>query len=129
MLWLVVSALAASGAVDLEIVVRNAAGDPIPEATVHNSLEANPQRVNRETGTWRGNASFLDDGSVEEFRPGQTLGFTVKAAGYEPVSVVHEVKRKNNVVEVKLTELDIDVTDDPGRPGGVMFRGDKPLDR
>ncbi len=114
--------------IPLEIRVTDRDGSPVPTATVHSSLEREPQRVNTENATWTGDRAFPDDGTEVLFEKKAALEFSIAAPGFERVDVVYVMRKKKNTLVVELSPLPIP-PDDPGKPTGIGFGRDELLDK
>jgi hypothetical protein len=96
----------------LEVVVVDAAGAPIPTATVRFSDELENHRVNTMTGRWRGTVRYLPDGTVAAFNRDDLVAFEVFAPGYDRRTLQYRVGRKRNEVRVPLAPLQLVATSD-----------------
>jgi hypothetical protein len=97
-----VVAFAADDEVSVSVRVLDPDGQPIPTAVVRNPEERDRHRVNTETGEWGDTRLYLPDGTEVPFQRKTTVKFEISAPGYQNAIVEYFVKRKKNVIEVRL---------------------------
>ena len=101
---------------------------PIATAVVRHPDEADPHRVNAETGQWTGNVLYMPDGSEKFFEKGLEIALEISAPGYANRKVSYIVRKRKNVVEVPLTKMTIDMSDEDPEEVMIQFGRDKPID-
>jgi len=94
--------------VNVRITVMDEAEQPIPTAVVRHPDEADRRRVNSVTGVWEDSILYLPDGSELRFVPGMTLKFEISAPGYITQVIQYDVRKRNNKVEIRLKEMEIE---------------------
>ncbi len=106
------------------VIVLDETGEPIKSAVIRHPEEADRHRVNSVDGKWEGNVLFMPDGTELRFTPGMTLDLEISAAGYMTQVFQYQVRKRRNVVEVRLVaiELDTEQIDEPI----ITFKQDKP---
>ena len=117
--WLLAATLTASApafaedvGIPVTVEVLDGQGLPIPTAVVRHPLEADPHRVNTETGKWTASVLYMPDGSELIFEKGLALELEVSAPGYISRRVTYEVRKRKNLAEVSLDKLDTSFEDD-----------------
>jgi hypothetical protein len=119
---------AKKGAIPLTVQVEDGAGEPIITAAVRHPVERERHRVNHVTGAWTTTALYLPGGEVLKFDPGMEIEFEVTAPGYVSETIRYIVRKRKNVIEVTLMEMDLtedrEAHDDPI----IAFGRDKPID-
>lgn len=102
--------------VDIEITVLDAEDNtPIPTAVIKHSEVDEPARVNESTGAWKESEVFDARGNAHPFSPGNTEQFSISASGYLTTVVAYDVRKRHNVIEIKLQKMvidDDDITED-----------------
>lgn len=109
-------------------VTDAATGEPIPTAVARNPQEQDRHPVNAETGTVPLNVFYLPDGTEVLFLKGQTVTFEVSAPGYMNNSFDYVIRRRRNVVEVPLSKMVVDMTEENPDDVMIQFGRDKPID-
>jgi len=94
--------------VNVRITVMDETETPIPTAVVRHPDEADRRRVNSVTGVWEDSILYLPDGSELRFVPGMTLKFEISAPGYITQVIQYDVRKRNNKVEIRLKEMEIE---------------------
>lgn len=94
--------------VNVRITVMDEAETAIPTAVVRHPDEADRRRVNSVTGVWEDSILYLPDGSELRFVPGMTLKFEIPAPGYITQVIQYDVRKRNNKVEIRLKEMEIE---------------------
>lgn len=116
--------------IPVAVEVRDAAtGKIIPTAVVRHPMEAERHRVNTETGRWTEKVLYMSDGSELLFTKGMVLNFEVSAPGYANENVAYIVRKRNNVIPVSLTKMELSLDDDLESDPSIQFGRDKPLDK
>ena len=112
----------------LTVRVLDAAGAPVIGAVVRSPLEEDRHRTNTATGAWTGNALYPANGEPIFFVKGMDVSFEVTAPGYVSETVHYVVRKRRNVLEVRLTSMDL--ADDRETPDDpiIGFRRDVPRD-
>jgi len=99
----------------IEITVLDAeTNTPIPTAVVKHSEVDEPARVNESTGAWKESEVFDARGNAHPFEPGNTEQFSISASGYLTTVVAYDVRKRHNVIEIKLQKMTIneDISED-----------------
>jgi len=101
---------------------------PVPTAVVRHPDEAERHRVNSETGRWTEKVLYMKDGSELVFKKDLILKFEISAPGFVNESVVYQVRKRKNVIQVFLREMSFDEDEDEDSVN-LEFGRDKPLDK
>lgn len=121
-------ALAKDGGADqgvpVRVVVTDEAQKPIPTAVVRHPQEADRHRVNSVDGSWEASVLYMPDGTELRFAARMTVELEISAPGYVTQVLSYQVRRRHNVVEVKLAPLVMDDTTLEEPPTG--FGRDEP---
>ncbi|MEN9787859.1 MAG: hypothetical protein RLZZ299_3123 [Pseudomonadota bacterium] len=96
--------------VNVRVVVKDTEAKPIPTAVVRHPQEQDRHRVNAVDGSWEGNALYMPDGSELRFTAGMTLELEISAPGYVSQVCQYQVRKRKNVIEVKLDKLVMDTS-------------------
>ncbi len=95
--------------VPVKVIVKDAASAPVPTAVVRHPLEQDRHRVNSVDGSWETNVLYMPDGTELRFTPGQTIELEISAPGYVTQVFQYQIKKRRNVVELKLLKIENDV--------------------
>ena len=109
-------------------VLHSKTGAVVPTAVVRHPDEAERHRVNTETGRWTEKVLYMKDGSELLFEKDLILKFEVSAPGFVNESVVYQVRKRKNVIQVFLEEMTFGDGPDEDEPA-LDFGRDKPLDK
>lgn len=120
-------ALAADDEVSVTVRVLDPDGNPIPTAVVRNPEERDRHRVNTETGEWGDTRLYLPDGTEVPFQRKQVVKFEVSAPGYINAIIEYLVKRKKNVIEVRLALQPITPVEE-AEDFSIGFGRDRPVE-
>lgn len=112
----------------LSIQVLDLAGNPIPWADVRNPTEGERHSVNSVTGIWTGNKLYPTEGEPVEFVAGMEVVFEISASGYITESVRYLMRKRKNLIIVRLQEMDMEGDREPTNDPMISFGRDKPLD-
>jgi hypothetical protein len=112
--------------VNVRITVLDPAEEPVPTAVVRHPDEADRRRVNSVTGVWEDSILYLPDGSELRFVPGMTLQFEISAPGYITQVIQYDVRKRNNKVEIRLQQMDIE--EEEIEEPLIQFGRDRPRD-
>lgn len=113
-------------AVPITVRVIDESGQPIPTATVKHPEELDAHRVNAVNGEWADAAIYLPDGTELRFAKGLEVRFEVSAPGFATQIVQYETRRRNNLLEIVLSE--VDYGDEEFEKPIIQFVRDKPRD-
>lgn len=100
----------ADAGVPIRVVVTDEAQKPIPTAVVRHPQEADRHRVNSVDGSWEASVLYMPDGTELRFASRMTVELEISAPGYVTQVLSYQVRRRHNVVEVKLAPLVMDDT-------------------
>jgi hypothetical protein len=95
--------------VPVKVVVKDDANAPIATAVVRHPLEQDRHRVNSVDGSWETSVLYMPDGTELRFTPGQTIELEISAPGYVTQVFQYQIKKRRNVVELKLKKIDNEV--------------------
>lgn len=95
--------------VPVKVVVLDPDRKPIPTAVVRHPQEADRHRVNSVDGSWETSALYMPDGSELRFTPGMSLDLEISAPGYTTQVIQYQVRKRRNVIEIKLAPIQMDV--------------------
>jgi hypothetical protein len=110
--------------VPVKVVVEDTEGRPIATAVVRHPQEADRHRVNSVDGSWEASVLYLPDGSELPFVPRSKIELEISAPGYVTQVLSYEVRRRHNVVEIKLPALQLD--DSTVEEPAISFGRDEP---
>ncbi len=115
--------------IPVKVIVLDQAGAPIPTAVVRHPKEADRHRVNTFDGSWEANVLYLPDGTELRFVRDMLLDLEVSAPGYVLQAIQYTVRKRKNVVEVRLTPMVLEMTPE-GEDDDVNigFGRDVPID-
>lgn len=100
----------ADAGVPVRVVVTDESQKPIPTAVVRHPQEADRHRVNSVDGSWEASVLYMPDGTELRFAPRMTVELEISAPGFVTQVLSYQVRRRHNVVEVKLAPLVMDDT-------------------
>jgi hypothetical protein len=86
--------------------VVDESNQPIPTAVIRHPDESDRHRVNSVDGTWDEAVLYMPDGSELLFEPGMILELEISAPNYTPRNITYQVRRRNNNVDVILSEVE-----------------------
>ena len=95
--------------VPVKVVVKDAADAPVATAVVRHPLEQDRHRVNSVDGSWETSVLYMPDGTELRFTPGQTIELEISAPGYVTQVFQYQIKKRRNVVELKLQRIENEV--------------------
>lgn len=115
--------------VPVKVVVLDEERKPIPTAVIRHPQEQDRHRVNSVDGSWEASVLYLPDGTELRFTSGMTLDLEISAPGYMTQVFQYQVRKRRNVVEVKLPKIETTTDtieepmiefgrDNPREPGG-----------
>jgi hypothetical protein len=96
--------------VNVKVIVLDVDRKPISTAVIRHPQEADRHRVNSVDGSWDASVLYLPDGSELRFTPGMTLELEVSAPGYMTQVFSYQVRKRKNVVELSLAQIEMDDT-------------------
>ena len=130
-LWpmLASAALAQDDGIPVTVEVLGVEGEVIPTAVVRHPDEKEQHKVNTETGRWTERVLYMTDGSEFIFTKGEILAFEVSAPGYKNETVTYVVRKRKNLISVRLDKLNLDLSEDQEQSPNINFGRDKPLDK
>ena len=96
--------------VPVQVTVLDPEGEPIPTAVIRHPDEADRHRVNSVDGSWEASVLYMPDGTELRFAPRMTVELEISAPGFVTQVLSYQVRRRHNVVEVKLAPLVMDDT-------------------
>lgn len=111
--------------VPVTVQVQDADGDPIGSAIIRHQDEKERHKVNLVSGSWTADRLYLPGGAELVFTAGMPISFEVSASGYLTETVHYVVRKRRNVIEITLTEMDVG-TEDMQDPL-ISFGRDKPI--
>lgn len=115
--------------IPVTVEVLDPEGLPIATAVVRHPDEADPHRVNTETGRWTAQILYMPNGDELVFEKGMELEFEVSAPGYKNARVKYFVRKRKNLVPVTLEKMNFELTsDDDVEDPVIQFGRDKPID-
>ena len=94
----------------VRVIVTNEEGKPLPTAVIRHPAEADRHRVNSVDGSWQTAVLYMPDGSELRFTPGMMLDLEVSAPGYATQVVQYQVRKRRNIVPIKLEPIEMDNT-------------------
>lgn len=94
--------------VPVRIVVTDLEKKPIATAVIRHPKEMDRHRVNAVDGSWEASALYMPDGSELRFTSGMTLDLEISAPGFTTQVFQYQVRKRKNVVEVKLEPIVVD---------------------
>lgn len=112
--------------IPVEVRVMDMQGNPISTAVVRHPQEEERHRVNTVTGSWVASILYMPDGSMLKFDKGMALEFEVSAPGYVTRTVPYIVRKRKNVIEVGLEEMQVEEEEEEDFPI-IGFGRDKPI--
>jgi len=121
-------AQAKKGPISLTVQVEDSIGEPIVSAAVRHPEERERHRVNHVTGAWTTTALYLPGGDILKFDPGMEVEFEVTAPGYVSETIRYIVRKRKNVIEVTLQEMDLAEDREAPEDPIIAFGRDKPID-
>jgi hypothetical protein len=65
--------------------------------------------VNSVDGSWETSVLYMPDGTELRFTPGQTIELEISAPGYVTQVFQYQIKKRRNVVEMKLKKIENEV--------------------
>ncbi len=95
--------------VPVKVVVKDDANVPVATAVVRHPLEQDRHRVNSVDGSWETSVLYMPDGTELRFTPGQTIELEISAPGYVTQVFQYQIKKRRNVVEMKLKKIENEV--------------------
>jgi len=123
------AAVAQDDGIPVTVEVLGAEGEVIPTAVVRHPDEKEQHKVNTETGRWTERVLYMTDGSEFVFAKGEILAFEVSAPGYKNETVTYVVRKRKNLISVRLNKLNLDLSEDQDQSPNINFGRDKPLDK
>ena len=100
---------AADEGVPVKVIVKDDANAPVATAVVRHPLEQDRHRVNSVDGSWETSVLYMPDGTELRFTPGQTIELEISAPGYVTQVFQYQIKKRRNVVELKLHKIENEV--------------------
>ncbi len=95
--------------VPVKVIVKDDANAPVATAVVRHPLEQDRHRVNSVDGSWETSVLYMPDGTELRFTPGQTIELEISAPGYVTQVFQYQIKKRRNVVEMKLKKIENEV--------------------
>jgi hypothetical protein len=94
----------------VRVIVTNEESKPLATAVIRHPAEADRHRVNSVDGSWETAVLYMPDGSELRFTPGMMLDLEVSAPGYATKVVQYQVRKRRNIVPIKLEPIEMDNT-------------------